>query len=113
MASRFCWLVLSGFDMDPAHYERALELAARAVASDPDCVEAYVAIGLAHQRRGEVDRSITALRRALDIDPNHPDALAWLVCALAEAGGIEEAQTLARHLMSVSPFERSRSSQPG
>jgi TolB-like protein/Flp pilus assembly protein TadD len=98
-------LVETGVDAAPENNDRALALAGRAVAADPECAEAHTVIGAVHRARGQVADSNRALRRALDLDPNNAEALGWLVLVLSEGGRSVEAAQLGERLARVSPFE--------
>ena len=101
---RVC-LVQCAVDADQRHYDAALELAARALRVDPECVEALVMAGLVHKFRGNLELSSRALRQALALEPNHADALTYMVFLCAEAGKVEQALDHARRMRVVNPFD--------
>ena len=51
--------------------EEALRLAQRAVEADPRSTDGYSELGLLYQRLGQAERAEAALKRCLEIDPNH------------------------------------------
>ena len=51
--------------------EEALRLAQRAVEADPRSTDGYSELGLLYQRLGQAERAEEALKRCLEIDPNH------------------------------------------
>jgi len=61
--------------------ERAMDLARRALSLNPDFAEGYVALGMAIGTYGNNEGSISALEKALEIDPD--SAVTW--CLLAAA----------------------------
>ncbi len=71
-------------DMAAAQAER-LSLAA------PDCVEAWILLGRALQQRGAVADAVSAVQRALVLDPGQPGACLLYAELLAQAGRTAEA----------------------
>jgi tetratricopeptide (TPR) repeat protein len=51
--------------------EEALRLALRSVEADPRSTDGYSELGLLYQRLGQLERAEEALKRCLEIDPNH------------------------------------------
>ena len=51
--------------------EEALRFARRAVEADPRSADGYSELGLLYQRLGQVERAEEALKRCLEIDPDH------------------------------------------
>jgi TolB-like protein len=101
MGYRHMLMVMNGADPDLGSYDKALALSGRAIALDPECVEAHTVIGVISMVRGRVEDGAGALRRALEIDPNHVDALSCLVWLLAKAGRMIEAKTLGARLATI------------
>jgi tetratricopeptide (TPR) repeat protein len=50
------------------HYKKAIEL-------DPEFADAYIGLGVAYLKSGELEGGIYCLERALEIQPNSPSAL--------------------------------------
>ena len=76
----------------PADLTRAVELAEKALALDPQDPKIYWSLGRAAARLRTPDalqRGIEALQRAIDLDPNFSDAYAYL-CVLYIADGRAE-----------------------
>ena len=69
----------------------ALEVLERAVAADPDFVDAHYYHGRALARLGRHDDSIAAFQRAAAIAPNRIETRIALANSLRDAGRIEEA----------------------
>jgi predicted O-linked N-acetylglucosamine transferase (SPINDLY family) len=78
--------------------EQALEYAQRA--------DAWTLLGACHRGRGELDQAIVAYRKAIQIDPNYPDAHSNLGNALRESGAIREA---AEHYQAAIALQPKRS----
>lgn len=79
-----------------AYQERAVALAA-------DLTDAWIALGIAHQRSGQVARSVPAYRRALALAPREPSALGNLGAALVDLSQIDEAVTLLEAAREIEP----------
>ena len=66
-----------GFNLRPDPLGRAMDAAQRAVELDPRSQRAYVNIARAHFFRHEIDAFNAAAARAIALNPNSADALAW------------------------------------
>lgn len=75
---------------DERHVLVSMAYAERAVATGDRVADAFLALGLAHDRRGEHEEARRAMRRAILADPRHAEALRWLA---AEAGKIGDLPT--------------------
>ena len=89
------WLHLDAgrFDVAPdrdAAYALALKNAAHANAIDPDNVLALKALGSIYHYMGRFEESVAAMRKALHLNPNDPDAMAQLGWRLAVRGDFAE-----------------------
>ena len=89
------WLHLDAgrFDIVPDRnraYAQALENASRAIGVDPGNVLALKALGSIYHYTGRFEESVAAMREALAINPNDPDALAQLGWRLATRGDFAE-----------------------
>jgi adenylate cyclase len=68
------------FDSDPAHLQRAEQLAERAMALDPGLAEAHVALGQTYGARYDYARAAEEFREAIRREPANPrawDQLSW------------------------------------
>ncbi len=70
-----------GVNLSDEQRERAMSLARKALSLNPDFAEGYVALGMAIGTYGNDEDSISALEKALEIDPD--SAVTW--CLLAAA----------------------------
>jgi len=61
------------------------------VAAFPDGPWGYAVIGYASIERGDMAQAILQFREAIKRDPNDSDSRGWLICALAYAGLLSEA----------------------
>ncbi|HTY80176.1 MAG TPA: tetratricopeptide repeat protein [Candidatus Bathyarchaeia archaeon] len=68
----------------------SMAYAERAVATGDRPADAYLALGLGHERRGEHEAARRAMRHAVAVDPRHAEAMRWLA---AEAGKIGDLPT--------------------
>jgi tetratricopeptide (TPR) repeat protein len=60
-------------------------------------------LGKTEMRSGDMDAALTALRRAHETDPDHPDGCRELAAIYLELGRAEEALPIARHALSLRP----------
>jgi len=100
-----CYEALASQEQDPllhavlAHlfladgfYDEAIVLASRAIELDPDCAPAYLALGLAYDRRGGLwDQSILVWQELAEVRPDLVIARVQLGEALFAAGFPDEA----------------------
>lgn len=94
----------SGSDPDPAHLDRAEELAGQIAALDATNPSADRIRGLVAVSRGDLKKGAAALRQAMEVDPNDGDAAAWLTLCYAMAGRLELARPIAERLAKRDPF---------
>jgi len=76
--------------LDERHVVLSIAYAERAIFAGDRPADAYLALGLAHERRGEHEAARRAMRQAISADPRHAEALRWLT---AEAGKIGDLAT--------------------
>jgi len=82
----------------------ALRMFDQAVAMDAVSVQAHFYRGAQLERLHHVDEARTALRRVLELDPNHADAMNYLGYMDAEAGvNLDEAKRLIERALSIEP----------
>jgi adenylate cyclase len=80
-----------GFTSDLAAVERAAEYADRALALDPELIQALALRGLTQFHQGDVEAGIAQLQRAVALGPNSADAWYILASLTNAAGRPEEA----------------------
>ncbi len=114
-----CYEVLRNDDSEPlAHalladlflagdfHEEAIEAASRAIELDPDCAPAYLALGLAYDRRGGMwDQSILVWHELAEVVPDLVTAHVQLGEAFAAAAFEEEAIEAWRKALELDPLE--------
>jgi tetratricopeptide (TPR) repeat protein len=76
----------SALDEDPATYDQAEELYARAIRLDPSLAIAYTNLGNIRFRRGDEAAAEGLYRRAIEVDPRQPEAHYNLGYVLLERG---------------------------
>lgn len=76
-----------------------------AVRLRPDWADAWLNVGVASYRLGEVDEAIAAMRQVLTMDPDHPAAAANLAAFLRINGAVEEAEAILRANLARRPEE--------
>lgn len=108
------WAMLSYLRFDAARFgyadtpdrgvglQNAADAASRALALDPDNIEALKALSLIEQYRGNFDRSIDYARQAVAVNPNDPGALANLGNRLGMRGQFSDAVPLLERAIDLS-----------
>jgi tetratricopeptide (TPR) repeat protein len=75
--SRQAGVILNRRLIDAGLYDRAMKGFQALRNEDPDDVAVHVGLGLCHLRQNQLDRAMKQFNRALEIDPNSPDALVF------------------------------------
>ncbi|MEO9821012.1 MAG: winged helix-turn-helix domain-containing protein [Paracoccaceae bacterium] len=82
----------------------AREYARKAVQVAPDYYDAHTAMAYMHIQEGELDKSISRFRQALELNPNDTSAMAALAEALTYGGRAEEAEDLMLRVVRLDPL---------
>lgn len=97
--------VNAGISADPSYFARARECAERIRQLDPSSPEADRLLGLIEiHERGDPQVAVIHLRRALDSNPNDPDALFWLALIYGCVGRPSSGYALAIRLLDIDPL---------
>ena len=95
-----------GWEQDrAATYEAALKCAARALAADPDCGEAYTVIGYVRIFQRRHDEALEAGEKAVALCPNGTDAYHMTAMSHGYAGDFERAVLYEEQAQRLSPME--------
>lgn len=87
-------------------YDEAITAASRAIEMDPDCSPAYLALGLAYDRRGGMwDQSILVWHELAEVEPDLVTAHVQLGEAFSAAAFDEEAIEAWRRALELDPAE--------
>ena len=79
--------IYMGCSTDADATEKSFAKARHAVEIDPGCENGYLALGWAYSSRGEHDRSLAALEKAMQINPNDSDLMVFTGEELATTHG--------------------------
>jgi len=96
--ARFLWT-----DSPSAAAERAAELAEKAIGIDDSLSDGHSLLGAIHLMRKQYDEAVAAGERAVALEPNGADVTALLAMTLNWSGRPEEAVSLVRKAMRLSP----------
>lgn len=89
---------------DKKAYEKAISMLTGAVAKFPKHTQLLFFLGSMQDRVGNTKQTIEAMRRVIDIDTNHVQALNYLAYTFAELNqNLEEAESLARKALGFEP----------
>ncbi len=98
--------LLADLFLDGDFYDEAIRAASRAIEIDPDCAPAYLALGLAYDRRGGMwDQSILVWHELAEVAPDLVTAHVQLGEAFAAAAFSEEAIEAWRTALELDPTE--------
>jgi protein O-GlcNAc transferase len=87
--------------------EEAQAAFARALGRDDGCLAAHSGLGVLYRRRGELQRALRHLRRAIELDPRGRDLHLLAAQALLEAGEQQEAIARLAELRQARPGDAS------
>ena len=76
----------------------------RAIELDATLADGYEGLALARERRGKLLEAEELYRKALTIDPNHPDTMHQYSQVLAEVGRFDEAFAMRRRVQAIEPL---------
>ncbi len=94
-----------GVKADEETLQQAEKFCAKVMAFRPDSANSHYLNGRIERFRGSCVRAAQHFERALEIDPNHPGALAFLVVSYAfQVGRPSAADTFATRLVAVDPL---------
>ncbi|MEU8181264.1 tetratricopeptide repeat protein, partial [Micromonospora sp. NPDC049047] len=74
-----------------------------AIEKRPDSPDLYLQRGLLHDSRYDYEQALTAVERALTIDPHHEAALAWRITELRQLRRFDEAEQAVRQMIETIP----------
>ena len=98
--------LLADLFLDGDFYDEAISSASRAIELDPDCAPAFLALGLAYDRRGGMwDQSILVWHELVEVAPHLVTAHVQLGEAFAAAAFPEEAIEAWRAALELDPTE--------
>jgi adenylate cyclase len=95
-ASRYGW-------DDAKAFQRAAELARKALELDEGCADAHALLGYYHLVGGQHDQAIESGERSVALSPNHADNAANLACSYAVSGRPADAVFTMRKAMRLGP----------
>jgi len=104
MADTYMLLSLYGNISPPRAAEKAQPMIEKALAIDPESVEAYAALGLARWQIGQKDAAESSFRRAMELNDAYIPAQLWLAGVLGEQGRYPEEAQVLEHAMSLDPL---------
>ncbi|MDD4071168.1 MAG: tetratricopeptide repeat protein [Desulfobacterales bacterium] len=85
-------------------FSEAREVYQQALVLTPDNAELHFRSGVVYDRLGDKESSIREMRRVIQLDPEHPNALNYLGYTFAEMGtNLDEAERLIREALKYKP----------
>jgi tetratricopeptide (TPR) repeat protein len=83
--------------------DEAIEVSKKAISIDPDCSEAYKALGLAYNGKGWLRESNKAYQKAVELNPNYIPAILNLGLDYSYIGEFEKAMRWTKKALVLSP----------
>jgi TolB-like protein/tetratricopeptide (TPR) repeat protein len=96
---------------DPAKVGEAMQWAQRAIATDPELADGYVALAFANGSAGSASKARAAFLKAIELDPNRAATMQDLANLTVDLGNFEEALHWARLALEREPKNPSTYSQ--
>ncbi len=98
------YALYAGFLDDLKEYDRAHSVLQQAVQKFPKNAQLHFYIGSINEKLGHLDQTEVAMKKVLEIDENHVQAMNYLAYAYAEQGkSLEEAERMARKALDLKP----------
>jgi tetratricopeptide (TPR) repeat protein len=88
---------------DPAHGRVAVRRANVAIARGDRPADAHLTIGIVYEKQGYPDDALGALRRAVEADPRHPEALRWAAILYRRRGDLPNEYLMAKGAYEAAP----------
>jgi TolB-like protein len=82
----------------------AMRYANKIFEMDPDSIHGHRLLGIINLRIAKLQTGAFQLKKALEIDPNDPEALIWLSCIYANVGKQFAAVTYVERIINIDPF---------
>lgn len=89
---------------DAFYEEKAYEYATKSLALNPNSVQAYFTLAEIEHKKGNIQQAVNKFKKILQLDPNHTDAMVWLMVAYIIAGRPEAAIPISERLIQVDPL---------
>ncbi len=101
----YAQLYNSGFQTNEETLKKAEHLLRKIVALEPESSHRYHLMGTIERSRGDPQKAVRSLKRAVDIDPNDPDTLGCLGSLLSLCMGHPElGKTFIKRLIEIDPL---------
>lgn len=98
------YITLSAFLEENKQPENAVEVIKDALLLFPDNTRLYFRLGVIQDLRKDKAGSMASMRKVIELDPNHADALNYLAYTMAELGiNLEEALVMAQKADNLNP----------
>jgi serine/threonine protein kinase/Tfp pilus assembly protein PilF len=104
MGQVYVYYVHWGVRPDPKYLDEAERCVQGVFRLNPNSAQGHAVLGGLHLKRGELQEAVRHLRRAVDVDPEHLDALIWLFYCYITAGQPGAARPIIEHLLEIDPL---------
>lgn len=88
---------------DESNGRVAIRYAKRAIRAGDRSDDAYLAMGIVHEKQGRPDEALDALQKAIDLNPKHAEALDWCYRIYLKRGDLFKAYRMARAAVEAAP----------
>lgn len=89
---------------EQGEYNKALKMLTEAVAQFPESAQLRFYYGTLYDRTGQKERVVTEMKKVLELDPKHVQAMNYLAFTWAESNSnLPEAENLARRALALEP----------
>jgi len=91
--------------IDQKRYAKAINNLEKVIASDPKDFNAYYLLGIAYQKKGNLDKSVDAYKKAIEIEPSFAPPYTGLVEAYEEKGDLQQAISASETYLQLFPMD--------
>jgi serine/threonine protein kinase/tetratricopeptide (TPR) repeat protein len=104
MGQVYLYYVHWGVRPDTRYLDEAERCAQALFRLNPDSAQGHAVLGGLHMKRAELQNAVRHLKRAVRADPEHLDALTWLLYCYLTAGKPAAARPIIEYLLDVDPL---------
>ncbi len=97
------YYILGSFLQEKGIFDEAIQCYQKAIAVNPNFIDAHFNLGVAYQQLGQHDKAVAPYQKAIDLNPENPKAHLNLGIAFKEQGLYDEASEAFKNALRIKP----------